>query len=140
MSKIIDIADAVVTTLNDGDFKPTFTAVRYYVPEFELEDLATLHVSVVPKALETESYDRTNNEWNCQIDIGVQQIITNDADCDVLSTFVEDIILTFINKQLTSYQSAFCVKVENNPVFSTQHLIEKDVFTSLITLTFKVIA
>ncbi|MBI5864862.1 MAG: hypothetical protein HZB38_10205 [Planctomycetes bacterium] len=51
MSTVIDIADAVVASLNAGTFSQTFEAERKYQPVFELPDMQTLHVSVVPRSV-----------------------------------------------------------------------------------------
>ena len=51
MSLIIDIADAVVARLNAGQFSRPLEAVRRYRPVFDLQELQTLRVSVVPKSV-----------------------------------------------------------------------------------------
>ena len=58
MPLALDIADAVVSELNQAQEPPaagfgqTFTAVRAYRPVYDLADLKTLRVTVVPKGLE----------------------------------------------------------------------------------------
>ena len=59
MSKIADIAQAVTDELNAGSFSQEFTAQRTCVPIFELKDMASLHVTVVPKGRELETAART---------------------------------------------------------------------------------
>ena len=48
-AQILDIADAVVDELNDAiGLSQEFTATRAYLPEFELPELSTLRVTVLP--------------------------------------------------------------------------------------------
>jgi len=49
VSVITDIAEAVKDALNGQDFSQAFTAERHYQPLFELKDMKTLHVTVVPR-------------------------------------------------------------------------------------------
>ncbi len=66
MALIVDIAEAVVTELNapstvlgaGGTFSQSFTARRLYRPEFDLAEMGDLHVTVVPKGIETSGTSR----------------------------------------------------------------------------------
>ncbi len=51
MNTLVAVADAVVASLNAGTFSQQFTAERKYVPAFELAEMQTLHVTVVPKSV-----------------------------------------------------------------------------------------
>jgi len=147
MAVILDIADAVVTEMNGHAFSEAFTAARFYRPLFDLKDMATLHVSVVPKAWSAEQSMRGGNQEEHQIDVGVQQKVADDpgppavsmqAKMDALMTLVQEIGDFFRLRRLTTYQAAACVKVENTPVFAPDHLQEYRQFTSVLTLTFRV--
>jgi hypothetical protein len=48
----IEIADAVVAALNGATLGQPVSAERYYLPEFDLKDMDTPHVSVVPAELD----------------------------------------------------------------------------------------
>ena len=147
MAVILDIADAVVTELNGHAFSQTFTAARFYRPLFDLKDMATLHVSVVPKAWSAEQAMRDGNQEEHQVDVGVQQkvadapgppAISMQEQMDALVTLVQEIGDFFRLRRLDAYPDAGCVKVENVPVFAPDHLQEYRQFTSVLTLTFRV--
>lgn len=145
MSTVIDIADAVVTALNGATLSQSFVAERKYVPVHELDDLAQLRVSVVPATLEGVLIDRAGrNLYTFTIDVAVQKSIGSgamtdvqiNAACDPLMTLSEEIADLFDGKALTS-PAARCTDVKNVPIFAPAHLDEKRVFTSVVSLTFK---
>lgn len=142
MAMIIDIADAVVAELNAASFSLPLVAARHYVPSFELQDMKTLHVSVVPKAVEVTSGDRGRNTCEFQIDVAVQKKFeTGDAaEIDSLMTVVEEISNLFRLRRLTAYPAAHWTKTEYLSIYSREHWEELRQFTSVLTLTFQVIA
>ena len=52
------------------------TAQRYYLPEFDLKDMDTLHVSVVPAELDEEVADRSHDRAEYKIHVAVQKRVT----------------------------------------------------------------
>ena len=62
-SLIIQVADAVVADLNASPAAASvpFTAVRHYRPEFELAELKTPRVSVVPRGINITPASRSRN-------------------------------------------------------------------------------
>ena len=82
MSVITDIADAVTTSLNAGTFIEDFTAERLHQPSFELPELQTLRVSVVPKSVEIRNATRQHSFFDCAVDVGIQQKIDDDDRVD----------------------------------------------------------
>ena len=141
MPVITDIADAVVAELNGGTFSQTFTAKRYYRPVFDLAEMATLHVSVVPRGVTIERADRSRNQHDVQIDVAVQKkFSTGDAaELDPLMALVEEVADFFRMRRLSTYPDAVWVKTENVPVYAQEHMEEFRQFTSVLTLTFRVV-
>jgi len=139
MARIIDIADSIVTALNGESFSMAFAAVRAYRPLYELKDLASLHVTVVPKALELSGATRGLIQNDVQIDIGVQQkldSVEDEAeDTDTLMGLVEE-VADFI-QSTGSFGGATVVSVANDPIYAPEHLDELRVFTSVITVTLR---
>jgi hypothetical protein len=144
LSQIIDIADAVVTAINGATLSQSVTAERFYVPVHDIEDPA-LHVTVVPAALDGKLLDRRGkNLFTYLVDVAVQKVIgvgsmTNDqikAACDPLMSFAEEIADLFDGKPLGN-SLVVCTNVKNVPIFAPDHLDEKRLFTSLLTLEFK---
>ena len=141
MALITDIAEAVVAELNAGSFSLPFTAARHYRPVFELEEMQTLHVTVVPKGTAIQPNSRNSNQHDIDIDVAIQQKLetADNTDIDPLMTLVDEIADQFRFKRLNSFPNAVWVKTENQPVYAQEHLDQLRQFTSLLTLTFRVI-
>ena len=144
MSLITTIADAVVTELNgapSGTFGQAFTAARHYRPQFDLAELKTVRVSVVPKAIGITGLMRNANQHDVSIDIAVQKKVspTDAAELDGLMLLTEQIADFFRLRRLLALPEALWTKTDNVPVYSPEHLETKQVFTSVLTLTFRVV-
>jgi hypothetical protein len=140
---IINIADAVVAELNDptGPLAGLATAQRAYRPVFDLQDMKDLHVTVVPRGVETSGASRSMTQSDVQIDIGVQQKPpdVNQAELDGLMRLVEQIADHLRGRKLTAAPDASWVKTENNPIFAPEHLEQLRQFTSVLTVTYRVL-
>ncbi len=141
MADITDIADAVAAELNAGSFGQEFTAERHYRPVFDLPEMGTLHVTVVPQGMTIETAGRGRSQHDCRIDIAVQKKFENgDADeLDPLMALVEQIADHFRFKRLEGLPDAVWVKTENAPIYAAEHMEQNRVFTSVLTLTFRVV-
>jgi len=141
MAVITDIADAVVAELNAGTFSQPFEAKRYYRPVFDLAEMKDLHVSVVPRGMTIERADRSRNQHDVQIDVAVQQKFQSGdaAELDPLMALVEEIADFFRLRRLTVRPEAVWIRTENVPIYAPEHLDELRQFTSVLTLTFRVV-
>lgn len=141
MAVIINIADSVVAQLNGATLSQPITAARFYQPRFGVEEMAALHVSVVPRSISNKALDRTHDTFDYMIDMAVQKRTDGSlASLDALMNLVEEICNLFRSQPLLSFPAARCMEVKNDPVYAPEHLEELRQFTSLITLTFKVLA
>lgn len=140
MAIVTDIADAVVTELNAADFGQSIDAERHYVPDFELPEMKSLHVSVVPKAATTNVASRGLNQRDYQVDVAVQRKLetSDNAELDELLGLTESIGDHFGNKRLKSYPTAMWVRTEHKPIYSVEHIEQFRQFTSVLTFTFRV--
>jgi len=138
MSQITDIADAVVAALNGQTSSQAFTAARAYRASFDLQEMKDLHVTVVPKGVELITSGRGVAQSDVQIDIGVQKKLAtgDDAEIDELMGLVQE-IAEFI-RATRQFGDAVWVKSENTPIYSQEHLGELRQFTSVLTLTLRV--
>ena len=144
MSLITAIADAVVTDLNGaaaGTFAQAFTAARHYRPQFDLAELKTLRVSVVPKGIAITGLMRSANQHDVSVDVAVQKKVNpaDSAELDGLMALVEQIADYFRLRRLTALPTALWTKTDNVPVYAPDHLEQKQVFTSVVTFTFRVV-
>ncbi|MCG3179658.1 MAG: hypothetical protein BIFFINMI_01999 [Phycisphaerae bacterium] len=147
-SVLVQIADAVVAELNapssplvpaEGD--PLATAARAYAPVFDLGEMADLHVTVVPKAASAERADRATRQFDYSVDVAVQKKLGDGGDTEVdgLMLLVERIADHFNGKRPVQYAGAVCLRADNEPVYSPDHLRELRQFTSVLTLVFRVV-
>jgi hypothetical protein len=141
MAITVDIADAVVAELNDASFSREFTAVRSYRPQYDLAEMSTLHVTVVPKAVVIAAVTRSGVQYDVSVDVAVQQHLESEdaAAIDPLMDLVEEIADFFRLNPLSACPNVSWVKTENHPVYSPQHLEEFRQFTSVLMLTFLVV-
>ena len=141
MKLAIDIADAVVAELQAGTFSEPFTAARRVLPEFELAELKTLTVTVVPKSVGIHNITRDSSSFEVAVDIGIQQKIGTDTDAEVarLSGVVTELVAFLNRRRLTDLPAAVFVSIANEPVYAPEHLSEKRLFTSILTLTYRII-
>jgi len=138
MSKVTEIADAVAVKINNASLVPGLIAERIFLPVFELKDMKTLKVSVVPKARRITQESRSHENDEVEIDIGIQKKISCDTELEILLRLVENITALFKAERLEGYPTALCVRKENQPVYDPEHLRQFNQFTSVVTLTFKV--
>jgi hypothetical protein len=138
MALIANIAEAVVTALNGHTFSHPFTAQRAYRPVFDLKEMTNLHVTVVPKGVELTTAGRGLAQSDVQIDIGVQKKLASadNAEIDPLLGLVQE-IAEFV-RSTGRFGDAVWVKIENTPIYSQEHLGELRQFTSVLTLTLRV--
>ena len=141
MAVITDIADAVATEINAGSFSQPVSATREYLPAFELADMQTLRVTVVPKSVTTLPGGRAHNQYDYAIDVAVQKKLdaADNTEIDELMTLVDELADHLRFKRLTDYPNAAWLKTENQPVYAQEHLQELRQFTSVLTLTFRVV-
>ena len=138
-AKIVQIADQVATELNTATFSQPFTAARLFLPLFELKDLETLRVSVVPRSIGTSIHTRKQTQNDYGVDIGIQKRVDNsDAAVDPLLFLVEEIAEFFKFQRLAGATNAVWISTENDPVYAADHRETLRVFTSVLTLTFRV--
>lgn len=140
MSTILDIADALVASLNAATFSQAFEAERKYQPVFELPDMQTLHVSVVPRSVAITTATRDSSYFDCAVDVGVQKKVNPDEpdQLDELMKLVEEIADHLRLKRLDELPEAAWVAIENEPAFASEHLDQQRVFTSVLTVTYRV--
>lgn len=142
MALVIDIADAVVTELASGVFSQEITPQRRVLPQHDLADLKNLQVIVVPHGVEITGSSRTLSQHDVQIDVGIQKKLSagKNTDADVTSLLgLSDEIADFLKRRpLAAAPWAVWVRMANEPIYAQEHLAEKRAFTSVLTLTYRV--
>ena len=140
MSRLADITQAVVDALNAAPqpFAEAFTAVRSYRPQFDLEDMTTLHVTVVPRTRDGSTPSRGTAQDKIVIDVAVQkrldEKVADDGQIDALIDLTER-IADFL-ATTGPYAGARWIEDENAPVYSREHLTSLHQFTTVVSISF----
>ena len=102
MTTVLQVADSVTAQLNAAEFDFEFIAERMYVPNFDLEDVKELRVTVVPRDVELFPHDRAHNKYHCRVDVAVQKKFSKgtNEEIDPLVDLVEKIADEFRLKRL----------------------------------------
>ena len=140
MPMVTDVADAVTAELNGHAFSQPFTAERQYLPVFELPEMKTLHVTVVPKGMIVTQIARNRCAYDVQVDVAAQKKFdTGDsAELDPLMGLAEEIADFFRFKTLPGPLGAAWTKTEHTALYAQEHMDQLRQFTSVLTLTFRV--
>jgi hypothetical protein len=142
MSIATDVADAVVAELNGHTFEPTFEAKRKAIPEFDLDQLRELRVTIIPRSLGKKAASRTETRHTVAVDIGIQKKILSDLDTEVaeLGELVDAISDYLCRRKLPDAPWASWHSDENEPIYAVEHLINHRVFTSVLTVRYTMLS
>lgn len=140
-SELLRVADAVVAALNAAALSLPFTAERHYQPVFDLAEMKDLHVTVVPRGVEVSQTARGKGTFDYKVDVAVQKKFEKGdaAELDPLMELVGEVAEMFRAKRLEEFPEAVWVKTEHAPVYAQEHMQELRQFTSVMTLTFRVV-
>ena len=141
---IVNVADAIVTTLNDapqGTFSQSFTAQRKVLVEFRLGEMGEdVHVTVVPSATAIAETGRSASQYDYQVDVGVQKRLDDiEAEVPGLCRLVEEILAYLRAAPLVGLSSAHFLDAANDPVCYQAHLAEMRLFTSVLSVTYRMV-
>jgi hypothetical protein len=140
----IHISDALVQTLNSASLNQPITAVRHYRPEFGLEELSRLHVSVVPVQMEKELAGHSRTTRIVTLDICVQNAVNPQdiGEVDELMSLLEEIDAFLEFNELTTMPNAQWMKSEvvhgAEAGYAPEHLDKLNCFTGILRLTYKI--
>ena len=142
----VEVCQAVTDLLNGNEFALAFTAERAYVPIHKLAvELETLRVTVVPSSLAfspTIMNRAQQQQVDTVLDIGVQRLTDKTlADMDELRDLVQELIDFFFGRAipLDSGREMRVVAAGNDPVYEPGHFDEFNLFTSVVTLTCRMV-
>jgi hypothetical protein len=142
MPVAVAIAEAVVAALNGHSFSQPFISERSFLPKFDLKELKTLKVVVVPRGRVLSVADRSRAQQDYAIDIGVLLKLsgTTPGQVDPMISLVEEIADFFRAKRLSDYPAAAWLKTEHNPLYDLEHLDQLRQFTSVMSVTYRFVA
>ena len=150
MSRINDIADAVVTLLNansgsNGSLSQSFTAERVYVPIFDRATNDEINVQVLGLEESAAIISRSETDRKYTIRIAIyQKILTTvgaeqTAELDALSDFRQEVQdLLFSNKRMTNYSDAALVECNVIAPYDAG-MVEKGTFVTVINAVYRLL-
>lgn len=138
MSVAVDIADAVTASLNAAAFSQPLTAERIFQPTYDLTDLSSMKVSVVPKAVTFAAASRDGQYVDVAVDVGIQRRVADDAEMEAVIDLADEIIDHLMMRRLADYPDAAWLLIEHDPVAVPDHLEQHRVLTSIVTVTYRV--
>lgn len=142
MSMIAGVTKAVVDELNAASFSLPFRAERFYHPELALPENKELRVAVAPKGVTREMLDRNRQKRDVEVYIAVMKKYTRGTpeEVDPLMHLAEEIGDFFTGKMLVSTPPALWVKTVHDPATAIEHMEKLRQFTSLLTVTFRIVS
>jgi len=139
-NRLVEVADAVKNLINTGTFTPVVTAVRLFVPDFTLETLAALKVTVVPRGMDTTIQTREQARDDALIDVAIQdRVADNLAAVNPLMDLVDEIDLFLrnrIRRKLIAPANAGWIATTRT-AYDVDHMEQLRVFTSVLSLTYR---
>lgn len=140
-AELLQIADAVVTDLNAATLSQPVLSERAFLAKFDLQELKTLKVVVVPISVRKERLSRELVSSEYSVEIGILKKIdaVSSVVVDPLVELVQDVVGFFHGRRLTNYPSACCLASDPDPVYAAEHMEQLRQFTSVVKLTVKVL-
>lgn len=137
-----ELADAVVTELNaKTDWRFPFHAERIAAVRRDVRDLNELCVSVIPASIDYARQARDYIRSTVEIDIGVQKHLDGTESDPVadLGSLVDQIARYLTGRKLSHKPNAKPIGTANEPIYIQEHLLQKSVFTSVVSLKYQII-
>lgn len=136
----IQIADAIKDLLAAADLSQTFTARRMLIPVYDVSTMRGVYVTVVPRTRTGAWQTRGAVSEDYEIDIAVQKKLTTSNH----ETEIEGLL--YLTQEIDDYlrsntpldMKAQWISSEQTELYMIDHIL-KQVFTSFITATYKVI-
>jgi len=141
MSVVVDLAGAVADSVNAQSFEPPIEAQRLHLPVFDLSKVGdAIQVSVVGRSVNIQPASRTSQHLDVAVDIGVQRRVdpSDQAQIDELLNLVEQIEDHLRGERLSTYPTAQWVSSQRDPVLAAEHLEQMNVFTAVLTTTYRI--
>lgn len=134
------IAAAVLAELAGQAFSMPVTCARKYAPAWDLKEIDGIHVTVVPKGNDIANASRSQLANSVTVDVAVQRKVgaQTTAELDPLMDLVQEITDFLTRRPLALYQSASWLRIVNSFIYAPDHLTDKRLFTSVLTVTYLV--
>lgn len=139
-NKVNQVADELVTVLNAGVASISASAVRKHPPRYDIAagDLDSLKVTVIPAARSAEVVSRSAYSRGYTCAILIQKKLSADrseTEIAALDDIVEDVFAYLLANPRLTTSGTRLMAWNNDPIYSTEHLHEEGIYTSVIQVT-----
>jgi len=144
-SAIIEVCEEVVTALNTELASQGYdeVATRKYNPIVRLQDLCDLRCVVYPASNASETRmtrGMRDHEYAIQVlvqkKLGTPNTTAWYDEIDTLTELVDSLADLFRPAEEIGTSLARCTQVDIDPIFAVEHINDKNLFSSVINLTF----
>lgn len=142
----VALADAICERINGGTYDGwTFEATREFEPAYELDDMATVKVSVIPAAKESKFGSRGESDRTYTVDVAIQKKLASQSQSDRRDE-LDDLtgLVSAIEQRLDrvgysrdNTRTAKWIGSQIDPLWVEEHLREFGQFSSVIRLTYR---
>lgn len=141
LHKSVKLANAICSELflNVPSFSRQFVPAVKMLPGWNIKELSELKVAVVPAFREETEETRTTTLNELKVDIGIQKKV-EDVELETIDLlgFVQEVSDFMRKRKLVEYEDARWKKTENDPLYSAEYLYSKHIFSSVLTLIYRV--
>jgi hypothetical protein len=132
------IAAAILADLTGHTFSPPITAARRYLPDLDLRAMDGVRVTVVPRSNTITNADRSRVANEIAVDVAVQKklLAVSPEEVDPLMELVQHIADFLTRRPLPTVPGASWLRIANQPIYAPEHLQDKRLFTSVLTVTY----
>lgn len=132
------IADGILAELAERTFTVPLSATRKYVPSLDLREIDGVYVTVVPRSVGITNADRSRVAYEIAVDVAVQKKLlgVTPADVDPLMALVQELADFLTRRPLPTVPAAAWLRIANTPIYAPDHLQDKRLFTSILTVTY----
>lgn len=131
----IEIADTMAVMIDDATLAEPVAALVQYVVAYDLKDMATLRVSIVPAAVRESMHARGMTKTEIDIDLAVQKFVADQAAANALMLLTDEIVALFRFVDLNDDTAKNTATVRKF-IYDPDGFEKRKLFTSLCTLTF----
>lgn len=147
-SRVMDVADAVAALLNAppngfGPFLSSFQSAVAFQPQFDLKQLQTLQVAVIPDEEADTMLLKQTNQLDVSVDVWIQKHIAGVPEGRSLMALAEQ-FKTLLKlprpvgpMTLGDGSHASWIGMTARPLWHPNHMLEKNVFTRVLTFTYR---
>ena len=140
---VIDIVDAIVAALDavKATLAIPFEVAKRSLPNYELPELETAVLSVIPATVAITHATRGMSYWDYRIDVAVQKRLDatdRQTQIDTLVLLSQEVADELIRVSFATTPASSFLRCEIDPLWVEDHLSEKRLFTSVVRLHYRV--